>query len=94
MIAGLRGKRSNFQVSSHNATLEEGEQITETHPGLTARHREQRISAILTAILMTVLNPTNKRQCFELTASVGVELNTFSLGQNPGKELEGRLIVS
>ena len=40
VISGLRGKRNNFQVSSHNATLEEGEWITKTNPGLTARNSE------------------------------------------------------
>ena len=40
VISGLRGKRNNFQVSSHNATLEEGEWITKTNPGLTARYSE------------------------------------------------------
>lgn len=51
----------------------------------------QRIGAIVTAIPMTGLNPTNKRQCFESIAKCRMELHTFSVRQNPGKELQGRL---
>ena len=72
--------------------MEEGERITETNPGLTAGHSEWAEDRYYSdSKAMTGLIPTNKRQCFESIAKCQVELDTFSVRQNPGKELQGRL---
>lgn len=57
--AGLRGRRENLQASSHDATSEEEEKITETNheDSLLGTVSGQRISAMLTAIPMAVLQP-------------------------------------